>query len=65
MDTSEQNEIHDAMKAHVSKRNNPKAMLCPDKVLRLSDFARDIVDGIIWDDVKSGKVHPKVLFKMK
>lgn len=33
--------------------------------MRISDFARDIVDGIIWDDIKDHKVHPRVLFKMK
>ena len=30
----------------------------------MNEFARDILNGIIWDDVRSKKVHPKVLFKM-
>ena len=39
-------------------------MLCPQRVLRLSDFARDVIDGIIWQDIKERKVHPRVLYKM-
>ena len=39
-------------------------MLCPDKVLRINEFSRDIINGIIWDDVRDRKVHPNVLFKM-
>ena len=65
MDTSERKEIADAIKAHVSKQQNRKAMLCPQRELHLSDFARDIVDGMIWDHVKEHKVHPRVLFKME
>ena len=33
-------------------------MLCPDKVLRINEFSRDIINGIIWDDVRDRKVHP-------
>lgn len=40
-------------------------MLCPAKEIRMNDFARDIVNGIIWDDIREHKVHPKVLFKLK
>lgn len=40
-------------------------MFCPQKELRLSDFARDLVDGIIWDNIKEEKVHPRVLCKMQ
>ena len=39
-------------------------MLCPQKILRLNEFSRDIINGIIWDEVKERKVHPKVLFRM-
>ena len=39
-------------------------MLCPHKVLRINEFSRDIINGIIWDEVRDKKVHPKVLFKM-
>ena len=53
------------MKAHVSKHKNHKQMLCPQRQLRLSDFARDVVDGIIWDGVKEHKVHPRALSKMQ
>ena len=30
----------------------------------MDEFARDIVNGIIWDGVRTGKVHTKALFKM-
>jgi len=39
-------------------------MLCPQKVLRMNEFSRDIVNGIIWDEVRERKTHPGVLFKM-
>ena len=64
MDTSENKEIVEAIKAHVSKQQNRKVMLCPNRLLRMSDFARDVVDGIIWDEVRERKVHPRVLIKM-
>ena len=64
MDTSERNETVKAMKQHVSKQTNKKSMLCPHKVLRINEFSRDIINGIIWDEVRDKKVHPKVLFKM-
>lgn len=64
MDTSENKEIKEAIKMHVTKQTNKKSMFCPSKQLRMSDFARDIVNGIIWDDIKEEKVHPKVLFKI-
>lgn len=64
MDTSEHKELKEAIKMHVSKQTNKKSMFCPSKQLRMSQFARDIVNGIIWDDIKEEKVHPKVLFKI-
>ena len=64
MDTSERNETVKAMKQHVTKTTNKKSMLCPHKVLRMNDFSRDIINGIIWDDIRNRKVHPKVLVKM-
>lgn len=39
-------------------------MLCPHKKLRMNEFSRDIVNGIIWDEVKEKKTHPSVLYKM-
>ena len=39
-------------------------MLCPQKVLRMDEFARDIVNGIIWDEVRDRKIATKALFKM-
>jgi hypothetical protein len=39
-------------------------MLCPQKVLRMNEFSRDIINGIIWDQIKEKKTHPAVLFKM-
>lgn len=64
MDTSDRKETLAAIKAHVSQHKNRKVMLCPQRKIRLSDFARDVVDGIIWDGVKEHKVHPRVLYKM-
>ena len=64
MDTSDRKEMKEAIKNAVSKLTNRKAMLCPQRVLRLSDFAKDVVDGIIWADIKERKVHPRVLYKM-
>ena len=61
MDESDRKEITEALKAHVAKQQNAKVMLCPQRQLRLSDFARDVVDGIIWDNIKEQKVHPRVL----
>ena len=39
-------------------------MLCPQKVLRMNEFSRDIINGIIWDQIKEKKTHPTVLFKI-
>ena len=30
----------------------------------MNEFARDILNGIIWDEIKNRKVHPNALFKM-
>ena len=64
MDTSDRNETKQAMMSHITKQTNQKSMLCPQKVLRLNEFSRDIINGIIWDEVRERKIHPKVLFKM-
>lgn len=64
MDDCAKTENMAAAKIHISKQKNKKNMLCPQKVLRMDEFARDIVNGIIWDEVRSGKVHTKALFKM-
>ena len=64
MDTSDRNETKKALKSHISKQMNKKSMLSPQKILRLNQFSRDIVNGIIWDEVKEHKVHPQVLFRM-
>ena len=50
--------------SHITKQTNKKSMLCPQKVLRLNEFSRDIINGIIWDEVRERKIHPKVLFRM-
>ena len=65
MDTCERHETKAASEAHVSKQVNKKSMLCPQKVLRMNEFARDVVNGIIWDEIKQKKVSPAVLFAMK
>ena len=57
-------ELELASKQYVSKQNNSKTMFCPQKQIRMSEFARNIVNGLIWDDIKEEKVHPKVLYKM-
>ena len=64
MDTSEKDETKKALQNHISKQTNKKSMLCPQKVLRLNEFSRDIINGIIWDEVREKKVHPNVLSKM-
>ena len=64
MDTSDRHETKKALQNHITKQLNKKSMLSPQKVLRMNDFSRDIVNGIIWDEVKERKVHPKVLFRM-
>ena len=64
MDTCARTEHKSAAKSHISKQKNKKMMLCPQKVLRMNEFARDIVNGIIWDEVRARKVHSKALFKM-
>lgn len=64
MDESARMVSKDASKQHMSKQKNNKAMLCPQKVLRMDEFARDIVNGIIWDGVKQKKVNPQAIFKM-
>ena len=58
MDSSERQDIDDAIKNYISKQNNSKTMYCPHKHLQISEFARDIVNGMIWDDIKDEKVHP-------
>ena len=30
----------------------------------MNEFSRDIVNGIIWDEVKARKTHPSVLFRL-
>lgn len=30
----------------------------------MNEFARDVVNGIIWDEIKQQKVSPSVLFAM-
>ena len=64
MDTSDRNETRKALQSHISKQTNKKSMLCPQKQLRLNEFSRDIINGIVWDEVRERKVHPKVLFRM-
>ena len=64
MDTSERQLTEQAIQEHISKLTNKKSMLCPQKILRMNEFARDILNGIIWDDIRSRKVHPNALFKM-
>lgn len=64
MDTSDRNETKKALQSIITKQTNKKSMLCPQKVLRMNEFSRDIVNGIIWDEIRERKIHPKVLFKM-
>ena len=64
MDTSERQLTEQAIQEHISKLTNKKSMLCPQKILRMNEFARDILNGIIWDEIRSRKVHPNALFKM-
>ena len=64
MDTCARTETKIAAKAHISKHKNKKIMLCPQKALRMDEFARDIVNGIIWDEVRERKVNSKALMKM-
>ena len=64
MDTSDSKEMKDAMKLHITMAQNEKLMYCPQRVIKMNDFARDIVHGIVWDHIREKKVHPKVLFTM-
>lgn len=38
-------------------------MLVPNKLIRISDHAYNLVNGIIWEDVKGGKISREVLRK--